>query len=630
MPRIGFRAACRVGRGAWLLLGVGGALWLGLTGGPTPARTEAAPREIGTATPAPTTTPDAEGWVRLAAGARDYAPRGLPDFDQRQYVWHSLQPTRKVWTHDGPLAVANALWWLDAQAESGPAPPMINDRFGLVRAYGDWDDHDARNIRLFGYDLAVALDVNGPSGTTFGTCLDRLDAGLNRYLAAAATDPPYSTRLIEAPSLAELAEALARREPVVLLVGMWQELDLSGWRRIGGHYVTLEAVNPTTGRLRISDPYLDQGVDPPPVSSAHNDAAQVSHDVWTLAPSLRPGQVLRIEGYPGDSAALDAFMLNFYGQNQRHCTEGDLAWADGKPIEAHLDTALVIQIAPPPTPTPTATSTDTPTATPTHTPTFTRTPTDTPTPRPTATDTALPTDTPTHPPSATPEGTATEGAIPATREIPSPTVEPDETPAPTATRDGDPAPSPTAPGTEPPVPSATLSPWPSATPTATESPTDRPTPTEAASPSATPERLTPTETSEPSATPGRTPTPTETPSAAPTEPPMDTPTSTPTPGPGDICGAVTEAGSRRPIKSAKVWLFQNEDPFGLTRTVANGTFCFLELPHGRFDLRAESQGCTTVQQAVDVAGGMQYIEITLPCRERRAYLPMLIKRIRVR
>ena len=59
-------------------------------------------------------TPDADGWVRLSDGLPDYAPAGMPDFDQRQTTWRVPAPDGDKWTHDGPVAAANALWWLDA------------------------------------------------------------------------------------------------------------------------------------------------------------------------------------------------------------------------------------------------------------------------------------------------------------------------------------------------------------------------------------------------------------------------------------------------------------------------------------------------------------------------------------
>ncbi|RIL08578.1 hypothetical protein DCC79_13485, partial [bacterium] len=152
------------------------------------------------------------------------------------------------------------------------------------------------------------------------------------------------------------------------------------------------------------------------------------------------------------------------------------------------------------------------------------------------------------------------------------------------------------------------------TPGATRTPTPRPT------------AVIPTLTARPS----RTPTPTDTLAPPPTDPPTATPPPTRTPGPGDVCGAVVEQRSRRPLGRVRVWLYRSEEPLGVTRTVDNGTFCFLALPHGRYDVRAERTGCTTLQHPVDVVGGMRYLDLEMTCRRFQAHLPLAVKRKRVR
>jgi len=594
-----------------LALGVGvvaaaAAGWCWRGAGP-PAR--AAPQQPAPPTPAPTATVDEGGWLRLATGLGDYAPAGLPDFDQRQGRWRSAQPARQVWTYDGPVAAAGALWWLDSRHEDGLPPPARESRFGLVAPLGEWDDHDAENVAPLVAALAKAFGTDGPGGTEFGTCLDKLDVGLREHLTSVGTAPVYQPYLVEKPNLGQLADAIARGEPAVLLVGLWQRLDISGWQRIGGHYVALEGVHVINGRVRLADPYRDQGA-PAAAPGDHNDARVVSHDTWTVGPSLRPGPVLALGGYLSEPGETLAFLTNFYGQNRLTCADKDVDWADGAAVEAHIDAALVIRVAPPPTPTPTATATATPSPTATATATATATPTSSPTPWPTLPETATPTQTatPTDGPPPTPGATATERPFPPTRPVPSLTAHPTDTREPTATRGTEtppPAPTPTAtaiPATAAvPAPSSTARPSPRPTSTRTPRPPDTATPT-------------PTDTD--------TPTPTDTATA--------TPTATFTPGPGDLCGEVTELRSRRPVKGARVWLFNDEDVVGLTRTVANGTFCFLSLPQDRYAVRTESRGCTTVRQVVDVGGGMLYVNVVLPCSSRTLFLPMALRRVRLR
>jgi len=50
-------------------------------------------------------------------GYADYAPNGVPDFDQKQDAW--TWPFTGQWTWCGPTAVANCLWWFDANVIDG-------------------------------------------------------------------------------------------------------------------------------------------------------------------------------------------------------------------------------------------------------------------------------------------------------------------------------------------------------------------------------------------------------------------------------------------------------------------------------------------------------------------------------
>ncbi|MHC4617178.1 MAG: DOMON domain-containing protein [Planctomycetota bacterium] len=58
----------------------------------------------------------------------DYAPSGMPDFDQRQASW--FFPTAAISTHCGPVAMANSLWWFDSKFETltGTMPPVVSAR----------------------------------------------------------------------------------------------------------------------------------------------------------------------------------------------------------------------------------------------------------------------------------------------------------------------------------------------------------------------------------------------------------------------------------------------------------------------------------------------------------------------
>jgi len=132
----------------------------------------------------------------------DYAPSGMPDFDQRQwgtYIWQDLWGQ---WSHCGPVACANSLWWFDSQYEhyynpGSPPPPTYSDSFPLVQSYGGppWDDHDPLNIPYLVEHLAWLMDCDalrtGPfTGVWWsGTYVNDMEAGLAQYLSWSGVNP---------------------------------------------------------------------------------------------------------------------------------------------------------------------------------------------------------------------------------------------------------------------------------------------------------------------------------------------------------------------------------------------------------------------------------------------------------
>jgi hypothetical protein len=126
-------------------------------------------------------------------GYPDYAPSGMPDFDQKQDGWTA---PGAGWTWCGPVSVANSLWWLDSEYESlrNPIPippPTISDNFPLVTAYGPWDDHDVRNVGLLVNNLAFLMDTDGRrTGLPHtGTNYIDMETGISQYLQQQGINP---------------------------------------------------------------------------------------------------------------------------------------------------------------------------------------------------------------------------------------------------------------------------------------------------------------------------------------------------------------------------------------------------------------------------------------------------------
>ncbi len=255
----------------------------------------------------------------LADDLADYAPAGLPDFDQRQSLWRV--PDTWQWSHDGPAAVADLLWWRDSATEpGGTAPPAVSDGYPLVETYGVWDDHDPQNVPPLIGDLATYMSTNDEHS---GTDLGDLVSGLNAYLAAKDLDDDYTLTLRRAPSFDWVREEVKQNRQVLLLLGFW-ELQPTAWRRIGGHYVAVAGAGcGDEDWIAFSDPFRDSaeagrpgrmvpaeshGHAPDPPHTVHNDAAYVSHDVYGV---MRTASGWGPQGY----ARWYADIANFSGLN---------------------------------------------------------------------------------------------------------------------------------------------------------------------------------------------------------------------------------------------------------------------------------------------------------------------------
>jgi hypothetical protein len=126
----------------------------------------------------------------------DYAPSGMPDFDERQgqtYLWQDLFGS---WSHCAPTAVANSLWWLDSKFETNTIPPpVVIDNFPLVSTYATmppiWDDHDPQNAPYLIEHLAYLMDTNGiRTGIIHsGTTVTDIQTGIAQYLSWTGVNP---------------------------------------------------------------------------------------------------------------------------------------------------------------------------------------------------------------------------------------------------------------------------------------------------------------------------------------------------------------------------------------------------------------------------------------------------------
>jgi len=269
----------------------------------------------------------------LKPGYEDYAPNGVPDFDQRQGGWRN--PVTNRWSWSGPAAVADDLWWLDSANEPGAAnPSVVNDGLLLVRSYGLWDDHDPRNVSPFIGDLAWSMDTDGVrTGISHGgTRVVDMAQGIEGYLSGVGLTEKLYVQTVKMPMFKTIYDQLARYEDTILLLGFWQEQPAGSgvWVRVGGHYVTVPGIDLLNRRIAFCDPFTDNaetivgdgfvrpsashGHPSAPPETVHNNASYVSYDVYNITAGS-PSRGVSQFGIAYEPYYLNDVVSNARGQN---------------------------------------------------------------------------------------------------------------------------------------------------------------------------------------------------------------------------------------------------------------------------------------------------------------------------
>ena len=257
-------------------------------------------------------------WVGyVKPGYPDYAPSGMPDFDEHQVGWG---PAPGTYTWCGPVAVANSLWWLDSEYESifnlhPVPPPAISDSFGLVKSYNAtaWDDHDSRNVDPFVHNLAFLMDTDGQrTGIAhIGTAWPDLVSGITQYIAQQGLAGSFEVHNSSFPDFTWIDNQTLQCQDVELFLefyqwtgGTWTNSTITNPSLEAGHFVTVAGSNSTLvpGEVLISDPLQDAyeaGAAPrggrspvpepyPHPAVLHNDAQFVSQDAYQVMQWIGP------------------------------------------------------------------------------------------------------------------------------------------------------------------------------------------------------------------------------------------------------------------------------------------------------------------------------------------------------
>jgi hypothetical protein len=269
----------------------------------------------------------------------DYAPSGMPDFDEKQ---NALTTKAGQYTWCVPVAVADSLWWLDSKYESinftNPVPPPAkSDHFNLVTNYSNWDDHDPQNVIPLVVNLAILMDTDNLTSHDghMGTRLTDIQSGIQKYLVQQGVASLFEVHNSSFPTFAWIDNETELYQDVELCLEFWQQ-TAAGWIQPTfseaslnhGHCVVCAGSNSTTSQVSICDPYQDAfeaGLAPgrspalhayPHNSSVHNDAQFVSQD--TFAVSLFDFSKLPFPqppGYNSTAYELQNYLLTIPGTN---------------------------------------------------------------------------------------------------------------------------------------------------------------------------------------------------------------------------------------------------------------------------------------------------------------------------
>ena len=259
--------------------------------------------------------PEYPGWYfkppdHAKPESSDYAPSGMPDFDQNQDNWKK----EGNYTFCGPVAVANCFWWFDSKYQNPKGTPGDGwDRFPLVRDYLDtlswrpagWtltlpagspakqDDHRYDNPDHPGTQwppsggppalphpfipgdqgpplslspwgelverLAEYMNTDSsPSSLAYGTNVHEMEKGIRRWLYVEGLSGFFDVQKINAPSFPYIDDEVRASEDVILLLGFW-EYSEGDWHRVGGHFVTVAGIyfEGDEQKIALSDPYID-------------------------------------------------------------------------------------------------------------------------------------------------------------------------------------------------------------------------------------------------------------------------------------------------------------------------------------------------------------------------------------
>ena len=186
----------------------------------------------------------------------NYAPQGVPDFDQHQDQWKKISPGPNgtidstvagddifnveenciapglnchldsnvtgdditEWIFCGPVAVANCFWWFDSKyADPAGTPGDGDDQYSIVEDYGAGDDHAKANAPLLIEELARAMNTTA-MGTTY---IDDMYNGVVDWFDSTGLTDEFTVQTYDTPEFSFIESEIERSQNVILLLGSY-------------------------------------------------------------------------------------------------------------------------------------------------------------------------------------------------------------------------------------------------------------------------------------------------------------------------------------------------------------------------------------------------------------------------
>ncbi len=229
-------------------------------------------------------TTSEDDWYYLPAFP-NYAPQGLPDFDQKQEDWKAGGKWLLIgglWSFCAPTSLANIFWWFDSQHEDPLGfPGDGNDTYPLVKTYTtvgtpipgpNPDDHNFNNVN----DPATRWKHGRGSKELIEQLAWYCNTNLCHY---PILQDHYTVEGIWNPDFSLIVVKLQNNSGIILNLLLYNS-DAIIFQTFLGHYVAVAGINPN-GSIALSDPFQN-AANPSPTPGEHNDASVVSHDIYLV------------------------------------------------------------------------------------------------------------------------------------------------------------------------------------------------------------------------------------------------------------------------------------------------------------------------------------------------------------